>query len=184
LTIAAMAGVIGFSVFFAVAGEEFASVLRILDLPGYSLSIWHIFLAVALGVLGCSWARFWAAPRRFEEIDRSPQWSATHPRNSRRFHRRADFPAPVRQRRGRNSRQSHLSGHSACPGRGVRDAGPFALAVIARLIAGISVTEAVPVFISAFVAYFVTHGLGLLGRGSAREQPRVDERTNEGNVEQ
>ncbi len=52
LTIAAFAAVLGFSVFFAVGGEVFANVLRILDLPAYSLRLWHLILAVALGVLG------------------------------------------------------------------------------------------------------------------------------------
>jgi H+/Cl- antiporter ClcA len=52
LTIAAIAGVLGFSVFFAVGGEAFASVLRILDLLTYSLRLWHLILAIALGILG------------------------------------------------------------------------------------------------------------------------------------
>jgi hypothetical protein len=55
---------------------------------------------------------------------------------------------------------------------------PLALTVIVLLITGIPATEAIPVFISAIVAYFITHGLGLLGAGSKKEQTRVDERLN------
>ena len=51
LTIAALAGVLGFGIFFAASGDAFASVLRILDLPAYSLRIWHLLLAIPLGVL-------------------------------------------------------------------------------------------------------------------------------------
>jgi H+/Cl- antiporter ClcA len=52
LTIAAVAAVLGFTVFYAVGGEAFASVIRVLDLPPYSLKLWHLLLAVVLGVLG------------------------------------------------------------------------------------------------------------------------------------
>ncbi len=44
---------------------------------------------------------------------------------------------------------------------------PLVLAIIVLLIAGITPTEAIPVYISVLVAYFVTHGLGMLGRGQA-----------------
>jgi hypothetical protein len=44
---------------------------------------------------------------------------------------------------------------------------PLALATIVLLIAGITSTEAIPVYISVLVAYLVTHGLGMLGRGQA-----------------
>ena len=54
ITIAAIAGVIGFSIFFAASGEAFASVIRILDLPAYDLRLWHLLLAVVLGVLGAT----------------------------------------------------------------------------------------------------------------------------------
>lgn len=52
LTIAALAAVIGFSVIFAAGRESFASVVRILDLPAYSLQLWHLAAAVVLGVFG------------------------------------------------------------------------------------------------------------------------------------
>ena len=55
---------------------------------------------------------------------------------------------------------------------------PLALAAIVLLITGISTTEAIPVFISVLVAYFVTRGLGLLGRGSAKGQTHNDKRSN------
>jgi hypothetical protein len=44
---------------------------------------------------------------------------------------------------------------------------PLVLATIVLLIAGITPTEAIPVYISVLVAHFVTHGLGMLGRGQA-----------------
>jgi hypothetical protein len=44
---------------------------------------------------------------------------------------------------------------------------PLALATIVLLIAGITSTEAIPVYISVLVAYLATHGLGMLGRGQA-----------------
>lgn len=52
LTIAAFASVIGFSIFYAAGGETFAEVIHILDLPTYSLRLWHLLLAMGLGVLG------------------------------------------------------------------------------------------------------------------------------------
>jgi H+/Cl- antiporter ClcA len=52
LIIAAAAGVIGFVVFFLGGGFEFSGMLRLLDLPEYTLEIWHILVGVVLGVLG------------------------------------------------------------------------------------------------------------------------------------
>jgi len=52
LTIAAIAGVIGFGIFYAASGNAFAGVLRILELPEYNLRLWHLLLAIALGFLG------------------------------------------------------------------------------------------------------------------------------------
>ena len=49
---------------------------------------------------------------------------------------------------------------------------PLVLAVIVLLITGISTTEAIPVFVSVIVAYAITHGLGLRGRGSSKEIKR------------
>jgi len=52
LTIAAFAGVIGFSIFYAAGGQAFAAVIRLLDLPTYTLKFWHLLLSVGLGVMG------------------------------------------------------------------------------------------------------------------------------------
>lgn len=52
LIIAAAAGVIGFVVFFLGGGFEFSGMLRLLDLPEYTLEIWHIVVGGVLGVLG------------------------------------------------------------------------------------------------------------------------------------
>jgi H+/Cl- antiporter ClcA len=43
---------LGFSLFFGLAGDAFANVLRILNLPSYDLAIWHLGVAVILGLLG------------------------------------------------------------------------------------------------------------------------------------
>jgi H+/Cl- antiporter ClcA len=55
-TIATVAATIGFSFFYAVAGEEFANLLRLLDLPSYTLEIWHLFVALVLSVAGAALA--------------------------------------------------------------------------------------------------------------------------------
>jgi hypothetical protein len=55
---------------------------------------------------------------------------------------------------------------------------PLTLAVIVLLITGIPATEAIPVFIAVLVAYAITHGLGLLARGSTKEQPHANESSN------
>ena len=52
LIIAGAAAVIGFVIFFIGGGYEFSGMLRLLDLPDYSLEIWHIPLAVVLGIVG------------------------------------------------------------------------------------------------------------------------------------
>jgi len=52
LTIAAIAGVIGFGIFYAAGGNAFAGVLRILDLPEYNLRLFHLVLGIVLGLLG------------------------------------------------------------------------------------------------------------------------------------
>lgn len=52
LTIAAVAATIGFAIFFGAAGNEFAELLHILDLPTYSLELWHVLVTVPLTVLG------------------------------------------------------------------------------------------------------------------------------------
>jgi H+/Cl- antiporter ClcA len=56
ITIATVAATIGFSFFYAVAGEEFANLLRLLDLPSYTLEIWHLFVALVLSVAGAALA--------------------------------------------------------------------------------------------------------------------------------
>jgi hypothetical protein len=55
---------------------------------------------------------------------------------------------------------------------------PLALAVIVLFITGIPATEAIPVFVAVLVAYAITHGLGLLARGAAKEQTHVEEGSN------
>ena len=52
LIIAGAAAVIGFSVFYVVGSDQFAGLLRLLDLPLYDLRIWHLLVAVGLGLLG------------------------------------------------------------------------------------------------------------------------------------
>ncbi|NJN83565.1 MAG: chloride channel protein [Caldilineaceae bacterium] len=52
LIIAALAGVVGFILFYVPAGGQFASLLGMLDLPVYSVEVWHLFAAIGMGVLG------------------------------------------------------------------------------------------------------------------------------------
>jgi len=54
LIIVAAAAVIGFVVFFIGEGFAFSGMLRLLDLPTYYLQIWHIAVAVLLGVVGAA----------------------------------------------------------------------------------------------------------------------------------
>lgn len=56
IAIATVAATIGFSFFYALAGEEYAELLRLLDLPTYTLEIWHLFVALLLSVLGAALA--------------------------------------------------------------------------------------------------------------------------------
>lgn len=56
ITIAAVAAAIGFSFFYAVAGDEYAQFLRLLDLPTYTLELWHLLVAVLLSVVGAALA--------------------------------------------------------------------------------------------------------------------------------
>jgi H+/Cl- antiporter ClcA len=65
LIVVAAAAVTGFSVFYAVSGNTFAGVLRILDLQDYSLKLWHLVLAIALGVLGAVLALIFGLLLRF-----------------------------------------------------------------------------------------------------------------------
>jgi H+/Cl- antiporter ClcA len=52
LVTAGAAAVLGFALFFASTGEQYSSLLRFLDLPSFTLEIWHLGMAIVLGVLG------------------------------------------------------------------------------------------------------------------------------------
>lgn len=56
ITIATVAATIGFAFFYAVAGEQFAELLRLLDLPPYTLGFWHLLVALILSVAGTALA--------------------------------------------------------------------------------------------------------------------------------
>ena len=60
LAIAAVASIIGFSLFYALAGNEYADLLRILDLPTYTLEVWMFGVAVLLSGLGVALAMVYA----------------------------------------------------------------------------------------------------------------------------
>ena len=45
----------------AVAGEAYAAFMRLLDLPSYSLEIWHLGVAVVLSVVGAGLALIYGA---------------------------------------------------------------------------------------------------------------------------
>jgi H+/Cl- antiporter ClcA len=241
LTIVAAAAVLGFSVFYAFAGNEFASVLRILDLPAYSLRLWHPAVAVALGVLGAVLGLIFGLLLRSLK-----RW--TTPLNSRPIIRGTaggfllgllGMALPLTLFLGTSglvevteqgaqlglalvialvfAKMLATTGALAtgfiggpifpllfvggaagtavnlifpdiplalavgCTMAAVPGAllpVPLALAVIVLLITGIPATEAIPVLTSAVVAYFITHGLGLLARGAAKQQTHVEERSN------
>lgn len=61
IVIATVAATLGFGFFYAVAGEEYAAFLRLLDLPSYSLEIWHLGVAVVLSVVGAALALIYGA---------------------------------------------------------------------------------------------------------------------------
>jgi H+/Cl- antiporter ClcA len=56
IVIATVAATLGFAFFYAVAGEEFAALLRLLDLPSYTLELWHLAVAIVLSVVGAALA--------------------------------------------------------------------------------------------------------------------------------
>ena len=60
LAIASVASVIGFSIFYALAGNEYASLLRILDMPTYTLEDWMLGAAVLFSGLGVALALVYA----------------------------------------------------------------------------------------------------------------------------
>lgn len=63
LVIAAVAAIVGFVVFYVAGGDQFAGLLRILDLPEYTLEVWHLVVAVILGVVGSLLAFVYAITR-------------------------------------------------------------------------------------------------------------------------
>lgn len=237
LTIAAFAGVIGFSVFYVASGEAFAGVLRILDLPTYSLRLWHLVLAVGFGVLGALLGLVFGLLLRILKRLTAPlnhrpvvlgtaggfllgllgmalpltlflgttglevvteqgaqlgialvigvvfaKMLATTGALTSGFIGGPIFPLLfVGGAAGTAINlvfpQVPLALAVACMMAAVPGALlpiPLTLAVIVLLITGISLTEAIPVFLAVIVAYGITHGLGLLGRGSTREQPDAD----------
>lgn len=56
LLVAFAASVVGFAIFYFSGGNEFAGLLRILDLPMYTLLDWHLLVAIVLGVIGAALA--------------------------------------------------------------------------------------------------------------------------------
>ncbi len=77
MVIAAAAAGVGFIVFFVAGGNQFAGLLRLLDLPRYSLLPWHVLLAVPLGILGALLAAFYGLSMGFfkrvvEPLNRRP----------------------------------------------------------------------------------------------------------------
>jgi H+/Cl- antiporter ClcA len=63
LIIAGIAAVVGFVVFYTAGGDQFAGLLRILDLPEYTLEVWHLAVAVILGAVGALLAFLYAITR-------------------------------------------------------------------------------------------------------------------------
>jgi H+/Cl- antiporter ClcA len=59
LLVAGASAVLGFVLFFAVAGDRFSGLLRYLDLPEFALRPWHLGLAVILGLLGALLSRIY-----------------------------------------------------------------------------------------------------------------------------
>lgn len=56
IVIATIAATVGFTFFYVAAGDEYAELLRILDLPSYALELWHLLVALGLSVLGAALA--------------------------------------------------------------------------------------------------------------------------------
>jgi H+/Cl- antiporter ClcA len=52
LLIDLLAALVGFAIFFAIGGYEFSPILRLLELPGFDLRVWHLGVAIPLGLLG------------------------------------------------------------------------------------------------------------------------------------
>jgi H+/Cl- antiporter ClcA len=82
LIIAALAAVTGFVFFFITGGDQFADLLRILDLPAYDLKVWHLGMAVILGVVGTVLAVIFALllrlfKRLMAPLERQPELRST-----------------------------------------------------------------------------------------------------------
>jgi H+/Cl- antiporter ClcA len=54
LIIAAATAVVGFLVFFISGGYQFDGLLRLLDLPQYTLLPWHLIVAILIGLIGAA----------------------------------------------------------------------------------------------------------------------------------
>jgi H+/Cl- antiporter ClcA len=54
IIIAAVASVIGLAVYYLADGTAFSELLRLLDLPEYTLKVWHLVLAVLFGIIGAA----------------------------------------------------------------------------------------------------------------------------------
>jgi H+/Cl- antiporter ClcA len=54
IIIAAVASIIGLAVYYLADGTAFSELLRLLDLPEYSLEVWHLAVAVLLGIIGAA----------------------------------------------------------------------------------------------------------------------------------
>lgn len=59
IVVATVAATVGFGFFYAVAGDEYAELLRLLDLPSYTLELWHLLAAIAFGLVGVLLALFY-----------------------------------------------------------------------------------------------------------------------------
>jgi H+/Cl- antiporter ClcA len=56
IAIAAVAATLGFAFFYALAGEQYADLLRLLDLPSFTLELWHLVIALVFSVVGAALA--------------------------------------------------------------------------------------------------------------------------------
>jgi len=54
LIIAAATAVVGFTIFFISGGYQFDGLLRLLDLPQYTLLPWHLVIALLIGLIGAA----------------------------------------------------------------------------------------------------------------------------------
>ena len=52
LIIAGATAVLGFAIFYIAGSDQFAGLLRLLDLPQYTLLPWHLGVAIVIGLLG------------------------------------------------------------------------------------------------------------------------------------